>query len=182
MDTAGGVVRKLDSTVVYENRWMTVTEDRVVRPDGSQGIFGVVHKPDFALVVPAENGGFHMVEEYRYPIKQRTWSFPQGALPDGQVAEPVEVARVELAQETGLRAADLLHLGSLTASHGTSGQCVNIFLATGLEQGEHDREVEEQDMRQAWFSRAEFRAMVEDGRVRDDSSVAAYGLMLMKGL
>src|SRR5437868_782777 len=104
MDNTHGIVQQLGSKVVYENRWMTVTEDQVERPDGSQGIFGVVHKPDFALIVPAEGDGFHMVEEYRYPIGRRTWSFPQGTLPDKEAGEPEELARLELAQETGLRA------------------------------------------------------------------------------
>ncbi|WP_067478781.1 NUDIX domain-containing protein [Actinomadura hibisca] len=182
MDDTGGVIRKLDSKVVYENPWMTVTEDRIERPDGSLGLYGVVHKPDFALVIPAEGDGFHMVEEYRYPIGRRTWNFPQGTMPGGQQADPEELARLELAQETGLRAGELRHLGYLNCAHGTSGQGYNVFLATGLERGDRDREIEEQDMRQAWISRAEFTAMVEDGRITDDSTLAAYALMLMKGL
>ncbi|WP_019634379.1 NUDIX domain-containing protein [Actinomadura atramentaria] len=178
----GGVIRRLGSSVVYENAWMTVTEDRIERPDGSQGVYGVVHKPDFAVVVPAENGGFHMVEEFRYPIGRRTWSFPQGTMPGKEKAEPAELARLELAQETGLRAGTLRHLGFLHCAHGTSGQGFDAFLATDLVQGEHDREAEEQDMRQAWFSRDAFAAMVEDGLVTDDSTIAAYALLLMKGL
>ncbi|MFI6515305.1 NUDIX domain-containing protein [Spirillospora sp. NPDC050679] len=182
MDDSNGVIKRLASKVVYENRWMTVTEDQVERPDGSHGIFGVVHRPHFVVVVPAEGNGFHMVEEFRYPIGRRTWSFPQGTLPDRAEGEPEEVARLELAQETGLRAGKWRRLGFLNSSHGTSGQGFNVFLATELEQGEHDREIEEQDMRQAWVSRAEFVEMVEDGRITDDSTLAAYALLLIKGL
>ncbi|MGI5171350.1 NUDIX domain-containing protein [Spirillospora sp. CA-253888] len=182
MDDSNGVIKQLTSKVVYENRWMTVTEDQVERPDGSRGLFGVVHKPDFVLVIPAEGDGFHMVEEYRYPVGRRTWNFPQGTLPDRTEGEPEEVARLELAQETGLRAGTLRRLGFLNSSHGTSGQGFTAFLATDLEQGEHDREIEEQDMRQAWISRSEFVEMVEDGRITDDSTLAAYALLLMKGL
>lgn len=181
MNTPKGFIKKLNSQIVYENRWMTVTEDQVERPDGSRGIFGVVHKPDFALIIPAENGGFCMVEEYRYPIGKRTWSFPQGTLPDKQQGDPEELARLELVQETGLRAGKLQHLGFLNCSHGTSGQGFNIFLATDMERGDHDREIEEQDMRQAWVSRAEFARMLDDGRITDDSTLAAYALLLMKG-
>lgn len=176
------VIKQVGSKVVYENRWMTVTEDDVVRPDGSPGIFGVVHKPDFALIIPMQDGGFFMVEEYRYPIARRTWSFPQGTLPDRQDAVPEELARRELAEETGLRAGKLEHLGFLHCSHGTSGQGFNIFLATGLVQGVTDREAEEQDMQAGWVSRDEFQAMVGDGRITDDSTLAAYALLLMRGL
>lgn len=165
--------------MVYENPWMAAREDRIQRPDGSQGIYGVIDKPDFALVIPAERGGFHLVEEYRYPIRRRTWNFPQGALPGRAHGDPEELARTELAQETGLRAGRLRHLGFLHSSHGSSGQGFNIFLATDLTQGEPDREPEEQDMRQRWFPRAEFPRMVSEGRITDDSTLAAYALLLM---
>ncbi|MCD0453462.1 NUDIX hydrolase [Actinocorallia sp. API 0066] len=178
-DSSAQVIKRIDSKIVYQNPWMTVREDRIERPDGSSGIYGVVDKPDFALVIPAEAGGFHMVEEYRYPIRRRTWSFPQGTFPMGEDGSPTELALSELAQETGLRAKSLQRLGFLHCSHGTSGQGFNVFLASDLSQGETDRELEEQDMDQAWFSRAEFHQMIRDGRITDDSTLAAYSLLLM---
>lgn len=172
-------VRRVSTRVVYENPWMIVREDAIERRDGSRGIYGVVDKPDFVLVVPIEGDGFHLVEEYRYPIGKRTWSFPQGSLPGRRDADPEELARRELAEETGLRAGRLKHLGRLNCSHGTSGQGFNIFVASDLAAGEADREPEEQDMRQKWFSRAEFRALIREGRITDDSTIAAYALLLM---
>ncbi|WP_067802480.1 NUDIX domain-containing protein [Actinomadura formosensis] len=172
-------VRQVGTRVVYENPWMVVREDEVERPDGSRGIYGVVDKPDFVVVIPLEDDGFHLVEEYRYPIGKRTWNFPQGSLPDRQDADPEELARLELAQETGLRAGTLKHLGHLHCAHGTSGQGFNVFAASGLEAGNADREPEEQDMRQKWISREEFRALIRAGRITDDSTLAAYALLLM---
>ncbi|WP_067450042.1 NUDIX domain-containing protein [Actinomadura macra] len=172
-------VRQVRTRVVYENPWMIVREDEVERLDGSRGIYGVIDKPDFVVVVPAENGGFHLVEEYRYPIGRRTWSFPQGAMPGRQEAVPEDLARLELAQETGLRAGTLTHLGFLNCSHGTSGQGFNTFLATDLEPGETDREPEEQDMRQRWFPQDEFKALIRDGLITDDSTLAAYALLAL---
>ncbi|WP_243725612.1 NUDIX domain-containing protein [Actinomadura rubrisoli] len=178
MNNAGEhAVRQVATRVVYENPWMVVREDDVERPDGSRGIFGVVDKPDFALIIPAEDDGFHMVEEYRYPIGRRTWSFPQGTLPGQARAEPEELARRELAEETGFRAENMLRLGFLHSSHGSSGQGFNVFLATGLKPGEAAREHEEQDMRQRWLPRSEFKTMVRDGLITDDSTLAAYTLL-----
>ncbi|MFI0374274.1 NUDIX domain-containing protein [Actinomadura sp. 1N219] len=172
-------VRQVGSRVVYENPWMVVREDEIERLDGSRGIYGVVDKPDFVVVIPLEGDGFHLVEEYRYPIGKRTWSFPQGTLPGRQDADPEELARLELAQETGFRASTLTHLGFLNCSHGTSGQGFNVFVASGLQAGEADREPEEQDMRQKWMSRDEFKALVREGRITDDSTLAAYALLSM---
>jgi 8-oxo-dGDP phosphatase len=172
-------VRTLGSRVVYQDRWIRLRQDRIERRDGSQGTYAVVEKPDFALVIPAENGGFHLVEEYRYPIQRRTWSFPQGGFPPGRHGDPGQLARLELSQETGLRAGELTHLGFLHCSHGTTDQGCHIFLATGLEPGEPDREPEEQDMRQQFVTRARFGEMVRDGAITDDSSLAAYALLLL---
>src|ERR1700753_144415 len=122
----GADVRKLASAVVYEDRWMRLRRDEIERRDGSRGTYAYVEKDDFALVIPAENDGFHLVEEYRYPIGRRTWSLPQGGFPPGQAGHPTELARLELVQETGLRARRLTKLGFLNCAHGMSSQGAHL--------------------------------------------------------
>jgi len=172
-------IRTLGRETVYRDSWMVLRRDEIQRRDGSRGTYAFIEKPDFALVIPAENDGFHLVEEYRYPIGQRTWSFPQGGFPAGESGRPEELARLELAQETGLRARELTSLGFLHCAHGITNQRGHFFLATGLEPGDPDRESEEQDMRQAWVARARFEQMISEGLITDDSTVAAYSLLLL---
>jgi 8-oxo-dGDP phosphatase len=172
-------IRTLSASVVYEDRWMRLRRDEIELRDGSRGTYAFVEKPDFALVIPAEDDGFHLVEEYRYPIGRRAWSFPQGGWPSGQTGSPAELARLELSQETGFRARSLVKLGFLHCAHGFSSQGGHFFLATGLEPGRPEREHEEQDMRQAWVPRAGFEDMIRDGRITDDSTLAAYAFLLM---
>jgi 8-oxo-dGDP phosphatase len=176
---AGPDIRMLASRIVYQDPWMALRQDEIERPDGTRGTYAVVDKPDFALVIPAERGGFHLVEEYRYPLRRRAWGFPQGTFPDRADGDPEELARDELAEETGLRAGDLTRLGYLNAAHGITGQGCHVFLATGLTQGAHRREAEEQDMRHYWVTRARFTKMILDGSVTDDASVAAYTLLVL---
>jgi len=76
-------IRRLGSRTVYANQWLTLREDDIERPDGSTGIYAVIDKPDFALVIPVERDGFHLVEQYRYPVGGRYWEFPQGTAPEG---------------------------------------------------------------------------------------------------
>ena len=83
MSDGGGIVRRVSTREVYRNPWMALREDEIRRPDGSAGIYSVVDKPDFALVIPAEPDGFHLVEQYRYPVGGRYWEFPQGTAPGG---------------------------------------------------------------------------------------------------
>jgi len=177
--TAAPDVRMLSTGVVYEDRWMRLRRDEIERRDGSRGTYAFVEKADFAIVVPAENDGFHLVEEYRYPIGKRTWSFPQGGWPSGQAGRPEELARLELSQETGFRAGVLTRLGFLHCAHGISSQGGHYFLATELEPGAPEREQEEQDMRQAWVPRTRFEAMIGEGLITDDSTLAAYTLVLI---
>jgi 8-oxo-dGTP pyrophosphatase MutT (NUDIX family) len=175
----GADVRTLNSGVVYEDRWMRLRRDEIERRDGSRGTYAFVEKSDFALVIPAQDDGFHLVEEYRYPIGRRTWSFPQGGFPPGEAGSPEELARLELAQETGLRASRLTRLGLLHVAHGLTSQVGHYFLATGLQPGAPDREHEEQDMRQAWVPRARFEEMIGEGLITDDSTLAGYALLLI---
>ena len=178
-DPAEPEIRTLASSVIYTDNWMRLRKDEIERADGSRGTYAVVERSNFAVVIPAENGGFFLVEEYRYPLGRRCWSFPQGSFPAGEDGTPDELARAELAQETGLRAANLVRLGTLSASHGSSDQYGEHWLATDLTQGEPDLEPEELGMRHAWVSREEFEEMVRDGRIVDDTSLAAYALLLM---
>jgi len=173
-------IKTLATSVVYQDSWIRLRRDDIERRDGSRGTYAFVEKPDCVLVIPAEDDGFHLVEEYRYPIGRRTWSFPQGGWPPGSTGSPEELAEMELAQETGFRARSLTKLGFVHCSHGVTSQGAHYFLATGLEPGEPDRESEEQDMRQEWVPRGKFEQMISDGTITDDSTLAAYTLLLLK--
>lgn len=158
---------------------MRLRRDEIERPDGSKGTYAVVERDNFALIIPAENGGFHLVEEYRYPLGRRGWSFPMGGFPKGQSGTSEDLARTELAQETGLRAAKLSWLGRLAVAHGMANQYGEHWLATDLTQGEPDLEPEELGLRHAWVRREDFESMARDGRIVDASTLAAYALLLM---
>ena len=67
---------------------MQLREDVIQRPDGSQGIYSDVDKPDFALIIPVERREFHLVNQYRCPVSHRSWEFTQGTLPDRQDGDP----------------------------------------------------------------------------------------------
>jgi 8-oxo-dGTP pyrophosphatase MutT (NUDIX family) len=172
-------IRTISSSLVYEDGWIELRRDEIERRDGSRGSYAVVSKPDFAVVIPADGDRFCLVEEYRYPVGRRSWAFPQGAFPGRGTGDPERLARLELAQETGLSAREMICLGFLHSAHGLSDQGFHVFLATGLTAGTPQREAEEQDMRHEWVSRAQFRAMIRDGMITDDSTVAAFALLLL---
>jgi 8-oxo-dGDP phosphatase len=175
---AGHIVR-VASREVYRSRWITLREDQIRRPDGSLGSYGVIDRPDYALVIARDGGRFCLVEQFRYPLGLRRWEFPQGTAPDLVGLEPAALAERELREETGLRAESLVLLGLLDLAPGLSSQRGRVFLATGITEGEHEREHEEQDMRSAWFSRAEVEQMIVAGEITDAQSIAAWALFLL---
>jgi len=158
---------------------MVPREDRVRRGDGSEGIYGVIEKPDFALIAPLDGERLHLGEQYRYPLGARRWEFPQGSAPDRATLDPVELARRELREETGLRAGRMTPLGARDTAPGMSSRRGRVFLATELIAGEPERELVEQDMRADGFDRAEVAAMIRRGRISDAQSIAAFGLLLL---
>ena len=85
-EASGPIIEQTSTRVVYETAHMRLREDGIRRPDGSTGTYSYVEKPDFALIIPVEDGGFHLVEQYRYPVRMRCWEFPQGTLPGMAVA------------------------------------------------------------------------------------------------
>jgi 8-oxo-dGTP pyrophosphatase MutT (NUDIX family) len=174
-------MRTRSSREVYRNAWIRVREDEVELADGSTGLYGVVEKADFALVLPEQDGGFWLVEQYRYPLGRRSWEFPQGTWSSGGQGSAEDLARAELAAETGLRAGALAHLGHLDLASGLMTQQFDVWLATDLTPGPPDRELTEADMRQALVPLADLEQMVRQGRLTDSPSLAAYTLWLLSG-
>ncbi|GAA3574410.1 NUDIX hydrolase [Amycolatopsis ultiminotia] len=172
-------IQRVATREVYRNNWMTVREDAIRRPDGSDGIYGVVDKPTFALVIPLDGDRLHLVEQFRYPVGARRWEFVQGTAPDLAEVPPAELARRELREETGLRAETIVELGRLEVAPGLTSQRGHVYLATGLTEGTPEREPEEQDMRTAWFSTAQVQKMIMTGEITDAQSIAAYTFLLM---
>jgi 8-oxo-dGTP pyrophosphatase MutT (NUDIX family) len=173
-------IKTISTRVVYTNRWMTLREDVIERGDGSPGIYSVVEKPDFALVIPIDGDQLHMVEQYRYPVRARFLEFPQGTVEGSSPADPLQVARTELEEETGLRAGLMDYLGHLFIAYGMSSQGFHVFRATQLTQGEPKRESEEQDLVVKRVPAGSFEQLVLSGAIKDAGTISAWALLAMK--
>jgi len=161
---------------------MIVREDEIRRPDGSHGIYGVVDKPNYALIIAADGDRLRLVEQFRYPLGERRWEFPQGTAPGRAELDPTELAVLELREETGLSAGSMAVIGQLDVAPGMSSQRGWVFLATDIVEGDAAREHEEQDMHSEWFTRAEIERMIREGAITDAQSIAAYAQLLLSAL
>jgi len=174
-------MKTIASRVVYKNRWMSVREDQIERADGSPGIYSVIDKPPAAMVIPLEGsiaeGHLYLIEQYRYPASGRFLEFPAGAWEDNPGADPADLARGELREETGLVAGRLDYVGFLYFAYGISSQGFHLYRATDLVQGERDLEHTEQDLVVKRVTVAEFEALCRDNVIRDSASIAAWALL-----
>jgi 8-oxo-dGTP pyrophosphatase MutT (NUDIX family) len=171
----------LSSRIAYQNRWTRIREDEIRYPDGSPGLYGVVERADFVVVVPFQNGVVTLVQQFRYPIGARVWEFPMGMWEDRPDSDPATVAAGELREETGLVAGTMQYAGAIFQGPGYCTQRGHIFLATDLSQQAPDREITEQDMICQEFPQATFETMIRDGTVQEAMTLSAYALLRLKG-
>jgi 8-oxo-dGTP pyrophosphatase MutT (NUDIX family) len=121
------MIKRLSSKIVYENPWMKVREDQVEFPNGHNGIYGVVEKDDFVIIIPFDGVSFYLVNQYRYPIEQETWEFPQGKHEGDPNIDIKKLAGEELQEETGLTANTIQKIGFLHEAPGYSKQGLRVF-------------------------------------------------------
>jgi ADP-ribose pyrophosphatase len=171
------MIKKLSSKIVYENPWMTVREDEVEFGNQHRGIYGVVDKSDFALIIPFDGVHLYLVKQYRYPIKESSLEFPQGKHEDDPNANPLDLARAELLEETGLVANIIKEIGFLHEAPGYSSQGFHIFIATDLIEGNNQPDITEDDLESIKVTIVEFEEMVKTGEILDAPTVSAFGLL-----
>lgn len=164
---------RLRSRAIYENPWIRVREDDVLRPDGSPGIYGTVHFKNIAVaVVPIDaQGRVILVGQHRYPFDRYFWEVPEGGCPEGR-EKPEEAAVRELREETGYVAGRWDYLGALVLSNACSDENGHLFLARDLTPGAQDPDADEQlavkavDFQEAW-------RMAMEGELTESLTVAA---------
>ena len=122
-------------TRAFENPWIKVTDHDVQHPDGSDGEYGVVSFKNIAIgVLPiTESGDTWIVGQHRFPSNKYSWELPEGGGPVG--ASPLESAKRELREETGVSASEWVELIRFDVSNSVTDERAICYLAYGLSEG-----------------------------------------------
>ena len=166
-----GPWRRRTRHVAYENPWIEIRHDEVDRPDGSPGIYGVIHFRNAAIGVVAvgDDGRLLLVGQHRYPLDRYSWEIPEGGAPLDE--SPEDGARRELAEETGYVAGSVRELFRFSLSNSVSDEVGVIYLATDLRAGTASPEPTE-DLALRWATVDEVLSEIDGGEIHDLMTIA----------
>lgn len=171
----------LSTRIAFENRWVALREDAVRFPDGVEGVYAYIERPRYAIIAAIEDQHLWMVEQYRHPLRARSWELPMGVAPGGDSIPIEQAARIELAEETGLTALHWQRIAEIAPAPALVAQTGVLFCATGLTRGPQALEHSEQDLVAAPLPIPAVLAMAQDGRIRDAATIACLGLLRLGG-
>lgn len=162
----------LSEEKIYDNPWIGLTEYQVLNPSGNPGIYGKVHFKNLAIgVLPLDDDlNTYLVGQFRFPVNAYSWEMPEGG--GLHAHEPLDSAKRELLEETGLKANRWSELQRIHLSNSVSDELSILYLARGLEQHEAEPEETEQlVIKKVPF--AEVYRMVCNNEITDSMTVAA---------
>lgn len=163
----------LSGEVKYENRWITVTEYQVINPSGGKGIYGKVHFKNKAIgIIPVDRDlNTWLVGQYRYTLSAWHWEIPEGG---GDLnRDPLESAKRELREETGLIATSWTQILHLHTSNSVTDEEGYVFLAEDLRQDSNALEETEADLKVWKLPLKDALEMVLTGKITDSISIMA---------
>jgi len=164
--------KTLSSRTVFENPWMEVREDHVINPGGGENRYGYVHFKNRAIGILAldDDGNTWLVGQQRYTLQEYSWELPMGGAPLHEA--PLEAAKRELREETGLSAERWSELMQLHTTNSITDEVGIVFIAEGLTQGQTEfEETEDLEVRKLPFDEA--LQLVYDGEITDAISICA---------
>ena len=164
--------KQLDSRTIYENPWMEIREDHVVNPGGGENHYGYVHFKNRAIaILPLDDdGNTWLVGQQRYTLGEYSWELPMGGAPLDE--SPLDAAKRELREETGLTATRWSEVMRLHTSNSITDEVGIVYVAEGLTQGEPEFE-ETEDLEIRKLPLDEAVRLVNYGEITDAISVAA---------
>ena len=157
---------------IYDNPWINLTEYQVINPSGNPGIYGKIHFKNLAIgILPLDDDmNTYLVGQYRFVLDQYSWEMPEGG--GALDVDPIESAKRELLEETGLKAQSWTEIQRIHLSNSVTDELSILYLARGLQQFE----AEPEDTEQLIVHKLPFEElyqMVCDGKIMDAMTVAA---------
>lgn len=171
--------KRKNSKLVYENPWIRVNHDEVIDPGGQDGIYSRVQFKHYAVGIIAidKQQNIYLVGQYRYAIDAYSWEIPEGGCHLNQ--DPLEAAKRELKEETGIHAKEWQVLQKVYTSNSVTDEFGIIYLAQDLSFGEAEPESCE-DLRLKKVKVTQALDWIFDGKITDAISVCGIQAYILQ--
>lgn len=149
-----------------------VTMDRAIDPEGFEIRRAIIQHDGSAVILPIdEKGRALLARQYRLPAGDYLWEIPAGRMDPGET--PLQAAKRELKEETGLTAKKWVRLMSLYMSPGFLAERMHIYVAREVKQGK-TQFMDDERIESRWFTPRQMNEMIRDEKIIDGKTVAAW--------
>lgn len=169
--------KTLSSKIVYQNPWIKIHEDRVIRPDGKEGLYAFLSKPAAVFILARNKDGFfYFIRQYRYPLKKYIYEIPAGVVDSRSY---LINAKRELKEETGLTSKKWVSLGKFYVAPGHENVIVYSFLALNVDENsltKKNQEGDESIQKIVKLSERQVKKYINSGKIECGISLATWNL------
>lgn len=165
------------SKSLYKNKFLEIKVDTLAL-NNKEWEYAYFIKPNknAAGILPIDNTGIYLVNQYRYPSGEYFWQIPMGMVEVG--SSELDTAKKELLEETGITTKRLTFIGSINAEPGMSNQETFIYVGEDLSFGEKHEDENEIGMKLKHFTFAEIQEQIAKGAIKCGFTLSA--LMLLR--
>lgn len=168
-------IKKVSEETIHKNPWSEYKHDVFEYPDGRIGNYYYLETPGGVMVVPIlPDGRVILVQQYRYLAGRHSVEFPSGGIK--QEMTLTQAATLELKEETGYDADELILVGEFEPSRGLLRDRIHVFMANVSEGGvpTHD-DTEDIEIIARYPDQVE--AMIRHNDIWDGETMAAWSLV-----
>ena len=174
--------KTINSSVIYENKWMKFIKNDVIHPNGAKGEYTVLDAIPGVVILALEDDSIFFIKEFKYPINKWIWNTFTGGIHEGESA--LDVAKNELREEGNIIANKWADLGHFYTAPGIELTDNFVFLATDLERGDFqkDGEGDEAIEQIQKFRFDEIKEMIKNGEIENGLTLAALMLFFNQNM